>query len=256
MPEEELSRSNNFDILKLTHNNLENEKKIKIILRELKKRLQNEVKNKKLNEAIKTDAMIKDILGVPNEISEKFQEVLYPNIEYKSISSKFSRPKSPNEKIILFNLVKNFSLDQLFKSKFERDYKLTVGVDIFTQEIEIDPFYYIFSFWNIGLQEKFSFIRTTFYKRAIAAVIILEINDSSLSKSKILISELRNFIIETPIILFNIDKSFNNKPYYLEFQKWCKKTGVILKELDLSKKENVTPFLLTICKNLSDNSKY
>jgi hypothetical protein len=197
---------------------------------------------------------------IRNEKIEKFSiESTHPNqkdkknekIEKFSIGSPLS---NYNIKIIFFNFARNYPMDHLFKQSFTRDYKLTVGVDILRQSFEREPYNTLFSFWTISLLERFSFIRTTFYRNAFAAVIILECKNSMVEKTKNMISELRVYIKKSPIILFVIKDALNEEPFYLEFQNWCKIENIVLKEMDVSKKESLSPFLLTICENVFDSS--
>ena len=58
------------------------------------------------------------------------------------------------------------SLVQRFiKNRFAANYKLTVGVDILTKDVEFRPSEVAtLSIWDIGGQQRFEFIRSTFYK--------------------------------------------------------------------------------------------
>ena len=65
-------------------------------------------------------------------------------------------------------------IKRFVNSRFQTDYKLTVGVDILTKDIELaNDNICTLSIWDIGGQERFSFIRSTFYKGAAGAIIVL-----------------------------------------------------------------------------------
>jgi small GTP-binding protein len=67
-------------------------------------------------------------------------------------------------------------IQRFIKSKFQTDYKLTVGVDILTKEVEYEPGKTAtLSIWDIGGQERFSFIRTTFYKGASGVLLVFDL---------------------------------------------------------------------------------
>ena len=68
-------------------------------------------------------------------------------------------------------------IHRFIKSKFASDYKLTVGVDILTKEVEYQPGKIAtLSIWDIGGQERFSFIRTTFYKGSSGALLVFDLS--------------------------------------------------------------------------------
>ena len=71
-------------------------------------------------------------------------------------------------------------IHRFIKSSFKKDYKLTVGVDILTKEVEYEPGQIAtLSIWDIGGQERFSFIRTTFYKGASGALLVFDLSRAS-----------------------------------------------------------------------------
>jgi small GTP-binding protein len=71
-------------------------------------------------------------------------------------------------------------IHRFIKSKFERDYKLTVGVDILTKDVEYSAGKVAtLSIWDIGGQERFSFIRTTFYKGASGVLLVFDLSRSA-----------------------------------------------------------------------------
>jgi len=65
------------------------------------------------------------------------------------------------------------SLVQRFiKNRFQANYKLTVGVDILTKDVEFrSGEIATLSIWDIGGQQRFEFIRSTFYKGAAGALL-------------------------------------------------------------------------------------
>jgi Ras-related protein Rab-11A len=68
-------------------------------------------------------------------------------------------------------------MQRFVRSRFSTDYKLTVGVDILTKEIEYTPGRTAtLSIWDIGGQERFSFIRTTFYRGASGAMLVFDLS--------------------------------------------------------------------------------
>lgn len=80
------------------------------------------------------------------------------------------------------------------KNRFRYDYKLTIGVDISTKEIEFKPNETAtLSIWDIAIQERFEFIRGTFYKGATGVIVIFSVNRrKTLLEAAKWISEIRN----------------------------------------------------------------
>ncbi len=65
---------------------------------------------------------------------------------------------------------------RFIKSKFNADYKLTVGVDIMTKDVEYQPGEIAtLSIWDIGGQARFEFIRSTFYKGAAGVLLVFDL---------------------------------------------------------------------------------
>lgn len=94
-------------------------------------------------------------------------------------------------------------IHRFIKSKFERDYKLTVGVDILTKNVEYAAGKTAtLSIWDIGGQERFSFIRTTFYKGASGALLVFDLSRSSTFGSiKNWRAEVSQFAGDIPFVL-------------------------------------------------------
>jgi len=81
-------------------------------------------------------------------------------------------------KIILIgrDLVKKRLVQQIVKNRFAANYKLTVGVDILTKDIEFQlNELATLSIWDIGSQRRFDFIRSSFYKGAAGIILIFDL---------------------------------------------------------------------------------
>ena len=76
----------------------------------------------------------------------------------------------------LFDANINKLLNKIIKNRFAANYKLTVGVDNMTKDIEFKPKEVAtLSIWDIGGQQRFEFIRSTFYKGAAAALLVFDL---------------------------------------------------------------------------------
>jgi len=96
-------------------------------------------------------------------------------------------------KIILIgrDLVKNRLIQQIVKNRFAANYKLTVGVDILTKDVEFQlSEIATLSLWDIGSQQRFDFIRSTFYKGASGVILIFDLTREET------FTEVRNCFIE------------------------------------------------------------
>ncbi|TXT65663.1 MAG: Small GTP-binding domain protein [Promethearchaeota archaeon] len=97
------------------------------------------------------------------------------------------------------------SLVQRFiKNKFQANYKLTVGVDILTKEIEYKPGEIAtLSIWDIGGQQRFEFIRSTFYQGAAGTLLVFDLTrEQTYQETRKWLTEIRQFAGENiPFIL-------------------------------------------------------
>ena len=97
------------------------------------------------------------------------------------------------------NLVQRF-----IKNRFAANYKLTVGVDILTKDVEYKPGdIATLSIWDIGGQQRFEFIRSTFYKGAAGALLVFDLTrEQTYIETKKWLSEIRQFSNENiPFVL-------------------------------------------------------
>ena len=92
---------------------------------------------------------------------------------------------------------------RFIKSKFQTDYKLTVGVDILTKDVELaNDSICTLSIWDIGGQERFSFIRSTFYKGAAGALLVFDLSRAATwDEIKNWRAEVKQFAGDIPFVL-------------------------------------------------------
>ncbi|MFX1432972.1 MAG: GTP-binding protein [Promethearchaeota archaeon] len=96
------------------------------------------------------------------------------------------------------------SLVQKFvKNKFAADYKLTVGVDILTKDVEFKPGEIVtLSIWDIGGQQRFDFIREAFYKGATGALIVFDLTrEATYTETRKWLSDIRQSAGNIPFAL-------------------------------------------------------
>ena len=97
------------------------------------------------------------------------------------------------------------SLVQRFiKQRFQANYKLTVGVDILTKDVEYrSSEIATLSIWDIGGQQRFEFIRSTFYKGAAGALLVFDLTrEQTYTETRKWLTEIRQFAGESiPFVL-------------------------------------------------------
>ncbi|TFG02276.1 MAG: GTP-binding protein [Promethearchaeota archaeon] len=97
------------------------------------------------------------------------------------------------------------SLVQRFiKNRFAANYKLTVGVDILTKDVEFrSGEIATLSIWDIGGQQRFEFIRSTFYKGAAGALLVFDLTrEQTYTETRKWLTEIRQFAGENIPFVF------------------------------------------------------
>ena len=94
-------------------------------------------------------------------------------------------------------------IHRFIQSRFQTDYKLTVGVDILTKDVELEnKKICTLSIWDIGGQERFSFIRSTFYKGAAGALLVFDLSHAqSWDAVKNWHAEVKQYAGDIPFVL-------------------------------------------------------
>ena len=94
-------------------------------------------------------------------------------------------------------------ITQFIKSRFTKEYKLTVGVDILTKDVDLgNGLSCTLSIWDIGGQERFNFIRSTFYRGTSGALLVFDISrPSTWDALKMWHAELNQFAANVPFIV-------------------------------------------------------
>ncbi|MFW9972206.1 MAG: hypothetical protein ACFFDF_18615 [Candidatus Odinarchaeota archaeon] len=130
--------------------------------------------------------------------------------------------------------VNKTSLEQRIGKKcFQTDYKMTIGVNILTKDVEYRPGEIAgLSIWDIGYQERFKIVRNIFYRGSSGFLLFFDL------KNNLNFIEIRNLIIEIqritgfiPFILagyaIQSPKFLNNLNLRIEAQEFAEKNGGI-----------------------------
>ena len=118
------------------------------------------------------------------------------------------KQKDQGIKYLLINLSKNVEFQPKDTNRmFERDYKLTIGLEIHNAKYLIGNQKVKVQFWELGLQERFRYVRQTFYKDALGAVILSSIsNEAEFQNVENIVKEIFQFQ-NVPILIFNAGDS-------------------------------------------------
>ncbi len=117
-------------------------------------------------------------------------------------------------------------INRFVQSKFQNDYKMTVGVDIFTKDVEIKNEKCTLSIWDIGTQDRFSYIRSTFYRGASCAIIIFDLSqDTSWDEIQAWYDEIRNNVGEIPVAFVEKGNGENGEEKRNKFKNLVESTG-------------------------------
>jgi len=87
-------------------------------------------------------------------------------------------------------------LNRFVHNQFDLKYKLTLGVDFLTKNLEYEPSKFAkLQIWDIGGQERFKFLHRSFYEGAFGALIVFDLSrQNTFSSMKNWLSEMRSII--------------------------------------------------------------
>jgi len=142
------------------------------------------------------------------------------------------------------SLIKKFT-----KGLFKQDYIKTIGAQFFVFDQEINKDKIRLLFWDIAGQVEFNFLRTSFYNKSDAAIIIYSLEDDDLGKKSFnhiidWYTDISKYCGEIPLVIFankvdlvdqnNFDDSKIQKLVdrhdFLGFYKTSAKTGAGVNE--------------------------
>ena len=124
-------------------------------------------------------------------------------------------------------------INKIIRNRFQANYKLTVGVDILTKDVEVKPGEIAtLSIWDIGRQHRFEFIKSTFYKGAAGALLVFDLTTEPTYKEiKDRFKEIKQFTGSIPFVLIGnsiqLLKITNNKLIRKEAREFAKQEGGI-----------------------------
>ena len=148
-------------------------------------------------------------------------------------------------------------LNRFVHNEFNLKYKLTIGVDFLTKNLEYTPSKFAkLQIWDIGGQERFKFLHRSFYDGALGALLVFDLTrQHTFSSMKIWLSEMRSIIINNipKVIIGNksdlipeigpiIDRN--------EVEKYAKNEGCLYIETSAKTGENVEKAFLELTNHM------
>jgi len=157
---------------------------------------------------LKKVAKTKD-LNIKVETLKDFEiEKIETSSQIKSDIS--TRGYSYKIKVLLLGHPDKEKLVQKFgKNRFLANYKLTVGINILSKEVEFKRNEFaVLSIWNIINHNRYEFIRSTFYKGTAGIILVFDLlNVQSYDESRKLLTEIRSYTgVKTPFVLIGINR--------------------------------------------------
>lgn len=94
-------------------------------------------------------------------------------------------------------------IKQYIKGSFAKDYKMTIGTDIFTKDVVTDEHTITLSIWDIAGQERFKFFRQSFYRGSSGAMVVFDLTRYPTFNPNVVnwLKELWGFTGRIPIVL-------------------------------------------------------
>jgi Ras-related protein Rab-11A len=122
---------------------------------------------------------------------------------------------------------------KIVRNRFRANYKLTVGVEILTKDVEFQPGEVAtLSIWDIGNQGRFKFILSTFYKGAAGAFLVFDLTrEPTYKEIRDRFIEIKKFTGSIPFVLIGnsiqLLKLANKKFIRKEAREFARKEGGI-----------------------------
>ena len=131
-------------------------------------------------------------------------------ISFENIGNNIRFKKMYKFKVIIIgprSVDKTILIHRIVEDRFTPNYKLTVGVDILTKDVEFrSGKIATLSIWDIGDQQRFDFIHSTFYKGAAGALLVFDlIRAQTYTEIRKRLTEIRQFAGENiPFVLIGV----------------------------------------------------
>ncbi len=153
-------------------------------------------------------------------------------------------------------------VNRFIKNRFAANYRLTVGVDILTKDVEFrQGEIATLSIWDIGGQQRFEFIRSSFYKGAAGALLVFDLTrEQTYIEVRKWLTEIQQFAGENiPFVLIGnkADLIENNKPAIdrYEARSFAEKEGSIYIETSAKTGVNVDEAFTELTRRIIDSRK-
>ena len=151
-------------------------------------------------------------------------------------------------------------IQKFIKNRFAANYKLTKGIDILTKDVEFrQGEIATLSIWDIGGQQRFEFIRSTFYKGAAGALLVFDLTrEQTYIEARKWLTEIRQFAGENiPFVLIGTNVDLVEKVGVVidreEARKFAKNEGGFYIETSVKTGEHVDESFTELTRRIIDS---
>ena len=148
-------------------------------------------------------------------------------------------------------------LNRFVHNEFTLKYKLTIGVDFLTKNLEYKPSKFAkLQIWDIGGQERFKFLHYSFYDGALGALLVFDLTrQHTFSSMKIWLSEMCSIIInDIPKVIIGNKSDLIPEIGQIrdrnEVEKYAKNEGCLYIETSAKTGENVEKAFLELTNHM------
>ena len=144
-------------------------------------------------------------------------------------------------------------LTRFVHDKFKENYEYTMGVDYLSKEVEFSNNVARLTIWDIGGQERFRFLRNTFYKGANGALLVFDLSRAkTYEEMKDWIYEMKQLTHESiPFVLVgnkvDLVEDVGRFEDKVDIKKFAKKQGSIYIETSAKTGENIDGIFVELC---------
>ncbi len=111
---------------------------------------------------------------------------------------------------------------------FEESYKSTIGADFYTRRVKVDGGELVLIIWDLAGQERFGFIRSSFYAGSKGVVVVFSLVDrKSFEDVPGWVREARDNVGEVPILLVGSKKDLGAEVDRSSAEDMVRKLGLI-----------------------------
>lgn len=98
------------------------------------------------------------------------------------------------------------------EGRFEKEYKMSIGVDIFSKTVEVDDKVARLTLWDIASQERFARFRSAFYQQANGVLVVFDLTrPDTLESVEDWVREVKQYAGEVEVALVGNKNDLKNQ---------------------------------------------